>query len=907
MKSKASLLRFVLFVVSVFVGSCDSGKEDTTTRDGATTNEAGVGSTVQALVTPTITTLNAVGDADLVQFTPTVNSGTSNSLRVTGASLSSWQAGLVRFDTAAIRTAVGTGTLQSATLQLTISAVSLGWGNSQMSVNRMTMPWTETGATWLCANDTDNSLFGRFLNNCASQDRWGIEWWSLSPRPFAGTPTATVNVPFGQQGVVSANVTADIQAVVAGVGHNGWILTSSADLSTVWIQFSSREGSAPPKLVLTVVPSCMVVGPDTTCNGTDDDCDGRTDEAYVTTGSTCGVGACARTGTKTCVSGVISDSCAPGAPAASDATCDGVDNNCNSAVDEGYASQSSTCGVGACARTGTISCVNGAMQNSCAPGTPSASDATCNAIDDNCNGAVDEGYVAQNTMCGVGVCARSGVTFCMSGSVQNSCVPGVPAASDATCDGADDDCSGAADEDFGQETTTCTVNGCNAHGVTMCTSSQVTDTCSIAPTCFAELNCTDGSDNDGDNQIDCSDADCAGAPSCSVPSEICGNSLDDDADGLPDCADSDCRTNPACGDVPPDPADVAPPITPSTPATFAGGIDFLYNSADPIQREVVPGSIRPQLVSLVRGSVRNRAGQPLAGVRVTVLGHPEFGFTSTTVDGEYVIAANGGSTLRLNFKLAGYLPAQRQTSVPWNDAARAAELVLVPADTAVTSVNFSATPVPQIARGSVSTDLNGSRQATVYVPPMTGAALEMPNGSMVSVPSLSVRLTETTVGEAGPSAMLADLPPTTAYTYAVELSSDESEEAGAKSIQFSQPVAFYVENLLDMPVGSLVPAGYFDRQRGIWIPMPNGRVVKVLSVADGVATIDVSGSGQSATASELAALGITAAELAQLGQLYAANQTLWRVRMSHFTYVDLNWPSASLKYPSPPDNRGGIL
>lgn len=67
----------------------------------------------------------------------------------------------------------------------------------------------------------------------------------------------------------------------------------------------------------------------------------------------------------------------------------------------------------------------------------------------------------------------------------------------------------------------------------------------------AEINCSDGIDNDGEGSIDCDDADCADDPACSqtavvVPAEICSDEIDNDGDGLVDCADTDCLKNRAC-------------------------------------------------------------------------------------------------------------------------------------------------------------------------------------------------------------------------------------------------------------------------------------------------------------------------------------------------------------------------
>ena len=83
--------------------------------------------------------------------------------------------------------------------------------------------------------------------------------------------------------------------------------------------------------------------------------------------------------------------------------------------------------------------------------------------------------------------------------------------------------------------------------------------------------------------------------------------------------------------------------------------------------------------------------------------------------------------------------------------------------------------------------------------------------------------------------MPAALPPSSGYTYAAEFSVDEAVAAGATDVRFSQPLPVYVENFLGFPVGGAVPTGYYDRQRGQWIASANGRVIKVLSITDGLA------------------------------------------------------------------------
>ncbi|MDP8929711.1 MAG: hypothetical protein M3O70_14340 [Actinomycetota bacterium] len=59
----------------------------------------------------------------------------------------------------------------------------------------------------------------------------------------------------------------------------------------------------------------------------------------------------------------------------------------------------------------------------------------------------------------------------------------------------------------------------------------------------------------------------------------------------------------------------------------------------------------------------------LAGVRVTILDHPELGSTKTTSDGAFDVAVNGGGIVTVEYEKDGFLPAQRQVDVPWRDFA----------------------------------------------------------------------------------------------------------------------------------------------------------------------------------------------------------------------------------------------
>ncbi|MEZ4265951.1 MAG: MopE-related protein [Myxococcota bacterium] len=291
---------------------------------------------------------------------------------------------------------------------------------------------------------------------------------------------------------------------------------------------------------------------DTTCNAIDDNCNGSTDEGYVPVATTCGVGACAKTGTSSCSGGVVQQNCTPGTPAASDATCNGIDDNCNGSTDEGYTPVATSCGVGACKKTGTSSCVGGAVQQNCTPGTPAASDTTCNAIDDNCNGSTDEGYVPVATTCGVGACAKTGTSSCVGGAVQQNCTPGTPAASDATCNGIDENCNGTKDEGYVPVPTSCGTGVCAKTGTSSCVGGAVQQNCTPGTPGPNDTSCN-GKDDNCNGSTDegyVPTATSCGVGQCAMSGQlvcITGGTLKDTCTpGTPSCGDAECGSD-GCG------------------------------------------------------------------------------------------------------------------------------------------------------------------------------------------------------------------------------------------------------------------------------------------------------------------------------------------------------------------------
>lgn len=326
--------------------------------------------------------------------------------------------------------------------------------------------------------------------------------------------------------------------------------------------------------------------------------------------------------------------------------------------------------------------------------------------------------------------------------------------------------------------------------------------------------------------------------------------------------------------------------------TLGDATAFLYTGPKPIQTGVAPGTINPVRVAVIRGRVLDKTNKPLPGVTMTILNHPEFGQTLSRADGRFDLAVNGGGPLTISYVKTGYLSVHRQVQAPWQDYRSVEDAILIQQDTKVSAVNLKDTSQAfQVAQGSVVTDKDGTRQATLLIPQGTQAQVYNPDGTTRAVSSLTLRLTEYTVGDNGPASMPAPLPPTSAYTYAFEMKAEEAAvKRNGKDVLFDRAVPVYIHNFLNFPVGMAVPVGYYDQDQGAWVPSENGTVIKILTVNKGTVTIDSDGDGVADDQAKLTALGLTAPEQARLAGLYQAGQTLWRVPVKHLSTWDCNWP-----------------
>jgi hypothetical protein len=129
--------------------------------------------------------------------------------------------------------------------------------------------------------------------------------------------------------------------------------------------------------------------------------------------------------------------------------CDEVDNNCNNQVDEGFAiGGACSAGRGACESTSKWVCSADGFGAVCPAVPHQPTPEVCDGRDNDCDGALDEDYRPRSVECGFGVCKSTGASACVAGQEQNVCTPKPRLSdSDLTCDGRDDDCDQGVDED----------------------------------------------------------------------------------------------------------------------------------------------------------------------------------------------------------------------------------------------------------------------------------------------------------------------------------------------------------------------------------------------------------------------------------------------------------------------------
>jgi hypothetical protein len=326
------------------------------------------------------------------------------------------------------------------------------------------------------------------------------------------------------------------------------------------------------------------------CNGIDEDCDGIIDNGDPGAGDPCDdqcpvdstgkhkcVGAC--TSGRTVCTGTTAGVACVGGTQPTGEICDDLDNDCNGTTDEGYDKTTDALNCGGCGiqcQAGIV-CVAGFCQFTCAPNqldldknpangceytcpiapTNPPTPETCNGVDDNCDGLVDNSPIDVGTPCTgtcpapdpcvaagtcapyavspenaanngcYGVCAANGITACPAG------IPVCQYAKQTVnelCNGLDDNCDGRVDEGFGftQDPLNCGACG------NVCTEPNALVVTCAAGVCSSVVACAPGYQDNNNVPTDGCEYRCPVFPPVG---ESC-NGVDDNCDGLTDNAPS---------------------------------------------------------------------------------------------------------------------------------------------------------------------------------------------------------------------------------------------------------------------------------------------------------------------------------------------------------------------------------
>ncbi len=253
------------------------------------------------------------------------------------------------------------------------------------------------------------------------------------------------------------------------------------------------------------------------CNDIDDDCDGIVDDNNPESGMDCmtGLPGPCSPGKTECVGGALM--CKASVMATPEA-CNNIDDDCNGTIDNGNPGSGAMCTtgqLGECA-TGMTSCLGGAV--SCL--APMPNEDICDGLDNDCDGAIDNHGVGVGEPCMTGIPGEcsTGFTDCDMGMLK--CPPSkIPATE--VCDNKDNDCDGMVDEGNPNGGATCTLvglKGACAVGTMTCQTGILTCTQTVLP---STENC-DGVDNDCDGDVDEGPAlNCGTCQTAVIPSGNC--------------------------------------------------------------------------------------------------------------------------------------------------------------------------------------------------------------------------------------------------------------------------------------------------------------------------------------------------------------------------------------------------
>lgn len=234
--------------------------------------------------------------------------------------------------------------------------------------------------------------------------------------------------------------------LILTAGLLGGCTTNSTSLANTDAMVGSPDAVLMlPDAVLTLTDATQT--PPEACNDTDDDGDGRVDEGFgLDQPCEASIGRCLISGRNECAPDGTQQ-CSALRHEVTQERCNGMDDDCDGKVDETFeVNVLCTNAPGVCGASGRSQCSEDGLSVVCDAETLMATTEQCNGLDDDCDNAVDEDF-AVGTPCniGQGACFRAGFVQCTTEGLS-VCDTSLVQPEQEQCNEIDDDCDGTIDE-----------------------------------------------------------------------------------------------------------------------------------------------------------------------------------------------------------------------------------------------------------------------------------------------------------------------------------------------------------------------------------------------------------------------------------------------------------------------------
>lgn len=386
------------------------------------------------------------------------------------------------------------GTPLNGTASIKFSLYSSSSGGSEL--------WTETHSSVAVSNGLYSVILGSvdpvvnplslpfdvpyYLGISAGLDPEMTPRQALTSTPFAIRAAVSDSVPSGMVTTDKIAAGAVTPEKLANVCPQGDFLVKTP---SGWGCFSTS-----------CIPSTEV------CDGRDNDCNGQIDEGFPNLGQPCvvGSGTCQSTGIFRCTLNGLATECSATAKTPGVEICNGLDDDCDTQIDNGLAGALCPKQAGVCAGSRQI-CMGIAGWMTCSDSVYKTFnpvfetvEMSCDGLDNDCDGSVDNSLPAHPCASQIGVCAGS-IAACGGAAGWLGCGAAQYGSNyqalETVCDGLDNDCDGVPDEGWlnsGKYDQNTACGNCYTDCTTIYAKPNAYGTCNAAGIPVCVMNCNAG-------------------------------------------------------------------------------------------------------------------------------------------------------------------------------------------------------------------------------------------------------------------------------------------------------------------------------------------------------------------------------------------------------------------------------